>query len=150
MQTSVEQTAQKQPAFAGQRIGRWVIERVCPTLRGPARFAACTCDCGKHSIIKIRYLLTGRSLSCGCLGADRRWRKLARLETAREFRRMWNLARVDFARVSDRWRNFAAFVDDMGFRPRGKGLIRLDEGGAFERSNCYWGTRRRRDLAGRH
>ena len=43
-------------------------------------------------------------------------------------------------RVCDRWRDFTAFLADMGERPRGTTLDRRDVNGHYERGNCRWAT----------
>jgi len=42
-------------------------------------------------------------------------------------------------KIYDRWLDFENFLQDMGKKPDGLALIRIDKDGDFEPGNCYWG-----------
>lgn len=42
--------------------------------------------------------------------------------------------------VCERWRTFANFLADMGARPEGKTLDRIDSAKGYEPDNCRWAT----------
>jgi len=64
-------------------------------------------------------------------------------------RRCQDVNRHDYERyggrgikICERWQDFANFLKDMGVRPPGKTLDRVDNSKGYEPSNCRWATRK--------
>ena len=130
-------------------VGRWCV--------------TCRCSCGTEKPIQAKHLVSGATISCGCVrnglpndknrkhghSASGRRPSPTYLSWTAAKSRCFDTKDRDYAnyggcgiKVCDRWRDdFAAFLGDMGERPAGMTLDRHpNTDGHYEPGNCRWAT----------
>jgi hypothetical protein len=152
---------------AGKRYGRFTVLKVCGSRSANGSVMwQCRCACGTALTMDSNTLRRKRTKSCGCLNRElsrKRCAILGRKNTTHghavhgkespEYRAWtamksrctdsgvpcWELYGGHGVRCCTRWlKSFEAFLRDLGPRPEGRSLDRINSNGHYVPSNCRW------------
>ena len=114
------------------------------------------CDCGNEKVILVTDVKRGMTKSCGCLYKISNKKKgfkhgMCKTNTYNSWcsmkRRCLNKNAYNYKSYGGReivicseWMNFENFYKDMGERPIGKTLDRINNNKGYYKKNCKWST----------
>ena len=138
--------------LTGEKYGRLTVLSLDGLNKHKRSMWSCLCDCGNETVVDISNLKYGTTFSCGCLRKQNKtthgmcdtptystWASMIQ-RCANSKSHGYEHYGGKGIKVCDKWKTFSGFLSDMGVRPEGMSLDRVNGNCDYEVNNCRWAT----------
>lgn len=147
--------------LVGKKFNRWLVDGLTHNGEQKLYHVWCICECGNEGFRRASAIVSGRSMSCGCLRDEKTQQRSTKhghtkggkpTKTFITWQNMWRRCTdpkdksfpfygAKGISVCERWSEFKNFLEDMG-ESNGLTIDRINTYGNYEPNNCRWATRK--------
>jgi hypothetical protein len=149
----------------GRTFGGWTVVSYAGRRQSQQILWLCRCECGTERVVLGNNLKRGLTRSCGCLYREAGREATRQANTSHGYSgsatyKCWGHMKerclnpnhkkyLDYGgrgiTICERWLQFENFLEDMGEKPEGYSLDRINNEKGYEPGNCHWATLEEQD-----